>query len=517
MSAPTFTKHIVGHAIAAWGHNKPLITMAILIAEMRKDVAFTILTNVFVYPQIMGELAKLPQERLKAIEKQVNVLQVVPPNPNPFYPAVEVGTEFQKLFKQNGIVTCLASGKTIDSAYFPPPCVAIIDPFAGYTLEGIRAVATPEQVPIISWITGSAGPLLMMWGPERYGGKGDFVSVMEAEMKKGKTEIEAFESEGAFGTTKKVVNIPGYPPFYDYERFPQAVDEMNKQSHVMFITQGYKFNSQAQGIISISSSVLEKEAVEAAREYVTSSGKEFFAIGPMSVIRAPQKAGNDVTNQVLSFLENMKAEFGEKSVLYLSFGTFWWPADATVFSTIVDELISSKTPFILAHPSPVQQPDEKLLEKIRACPTAMDVMWAPQEQILSHPATGWFLTHGGWNSIQESFTYKVPLIMWPTGADQPLNAMMLALKFEAAFELINVRTGKDGQQKPYRLKDQPTPQFTAEAAREEFKGILKDIKGEKGAGVRNNFEELSDKVGKVWDADGEAKRELEAFLNKYVH
>lgn len=35
--------------------------------------------------------------------------------------------------------------------------------------------------------------------------------------------------------------------------------------------------------------------------------------------------------------------------------------------------------------------------------------WAPQDAILTHPATGWFLSHGGWNSLQESFAARVPL------------------------------------------------------------------------------------------------------------
>ena len=84
----TFRKHIFGHAVGAWGmyhlelpllalltrsvgHNKPLITLAILIAELRSDVAFTILTNSAMYPKIMGELGKLPRERLKPIEMQI--------------------------------------------------------------------------------------------------------------------------------------------------------------------------------------------------------------------------------------------------------------------------------------------------------------------------------------------------------------------------------------------------------------------------------------------------------------
>ncbi|KAG7090354.1 hypothetical protein E1B28_009474 [Marasmius oreades] len=64
-------KHVFGHAIIAWRHNKPLIALAILIAESRKDVVFTILTNTYIYPKILGELEKLSPERFKAIENQI--------------------------------------------------------------------------------------------------------------------------------------------------------------------------------------------------------------------------------------------------------------------------------------------------------------------------------------------------------------------------------------------------------------------------------------------------------------
>ncbi|KAL0577554.1 hypothetical protein V5O48_004452, partial [Marasmius crinis-equi] len=370
-SSLTFRKHIFCHAVTAWGHNKPLITLAILIAELRKDVAITILTDAVIYPRMVGELAKLSPERLKPIERQINVLQVVPLRSNPLQPALEVVPEFEKLFKQAGTITCLATGKTVDAAYFPSPSLAIVDPFAECVLEGIRSMATPEQVPVISWVTGSAGPLLLLWGPERYGGRGDFVARIEAEVKKGKTETEAFEI--VCGASEQVTQIPGYPAFYDYERFPQEVPPLNEGAHQTFMQIGYKSIAKSEGVISIASSVLEEEAIKACREFYSSLGKTFFPIGPMSVIPTPSKSGNDaVTNQVVSFLDDMKNQFGDKSVLYVSFGTFWWPAEPTVFYAILDHLIASKKPFILAHPSPIVQPDEQVLEKIRACPTAMD-------------------------------------------------------------------------------------------------------------------------------------------------
>jgi len=51
--------------------------------------------------------------------------------------------------------------------------------------------------------------------------------------------------------------------------------------------------------------------------------------------------------------------------------------------------------------------------------------WAPQLQILDHPATGGIVTHCGWNSILESLNAGLPMIAWPMFAEQFYNEKLL--------------------------------------------------------------------------------------------
>lgn len=63
--------------------------------------------------------------------------------------------------------------------------------------------------------------------------------------------------------------------------------------------------------------------------------------------------------------------------------------------------------------------------------------WCAQEELLTHPAVGVFLTHSGWNSTVESLCGGVPMICWPFFAEQQTNCKYACTDWGVGMEIDN--------------------------------------------------------------------------------
>ncbi|KAL8104094.1 UDP-glycosyltransferase 89B2-like [Apium graveolens] len=74
--------------------------------------------------------------------------------------------------------------------------------------------------------------------------------------------------------------------------------------------------------------------------------------------------------------------------------------------------------------------------------------WAPQLLILSHPSTGGFLSHCGWNSTVEAIGCGVPFLAWPIRGDQFHNAKLIVSHLK-----VGCKVSSGGSSHPLKQED----------------------------------------------------------------
>jgi len=121
--------------------------------------------------------------------------------------------------------------------------------------------------------------------------------------------------------------------------------------------------------------------------------------------------------------------------------------------------------------------------------------WAPQLEILGHPATGGFLSHCGWNSCMESISMGVPILAWPMHSDQPLNAVLITQVLKIG--LI--------------VKDWMSPDDVVKSSA--IEGAVKALMAsEEGEEARKRAAELGAAVRGSMDEGGVSRAELDSFI-----
>ncbi|KAJ7913727.1 hypothetical protein B0H13DRAFT_1612277, partial [Mycena leptocephala] len=300
--------------------------------------------------------------------------------------------------------------------------------------------------------------------------------------------------EASNGTDKlsgRVLTFPGAPDMYDHERHAYAAGP----PLAGILTQGQKLAGAVDGFIVTTSVCLEPVGMPFCREFYDKQGKELFAVG----IQAHELCWTDSAavvpsdERARSFLDRAVREYGLKSVLYISFGSFFFPvATPQLVEALLDTLltIESPFPFIFSLGGQMASLPADLIQRVNNSGKGLICdFWVEQRALLQYGAVGWFLTHGGFNSISESLTQGIPLIIWPVGAEQPINAAFLSAEpSPVAIELFQVRTGP---QLGPSLHTNAEITGTVPAASEEFKATFAAARGERGAILRANAEKMA--------------------------
>ncbi|KAL9231534.1 hypothetical protein vseg_006754 [Gypsophila vaccaria] len=119
--------------------------------------------------------------------------------------------------------------------------------------------------------------------------------------------------------------------------------------------------------------------------------------------------------------------------------------------------------------------------------------WAPQVSILRHRAVGTFLTHCGWNSIQEGLMSGVGMLAWPMGADQFTNATLLVDELKVG---VRVCEGSSTV---------PDPSDLAQILAESINGDILD---------RKKIKKLHTSCLEAVKEDGSSTKELAIFVKR---
>ncbi|XP_015692466.1 UDP-glycosyltransferase 88A1-like [Oryza brachyantha] len=210
----------------------------------------------------------------------------------------------------------------------------------------------------------------------------------------------------------------------------------------------WKRNTETMGVLVNSFESLESRAAQALRDPLCVPGKvlpPIYCVGPLVGEGAKEGAER---HECLAWLDAQP----EQSVVFLCFGskgTF----SAEQLKEIAVGLENSGQRFmwvVRAPPSTTEglkkyfeqrpEPDlnalfpEGFMERTKDSGFIV-TSWAPQVDVLHHPATGAFVTHCGWNSALEGITAGVPMLCWPQYAEQKMNKVFMTAEMGVAVEL----------------------------------------------------------------------------------
>ncbi|CAA2974408.1 7-deoxyloganetic acid glucosyltransferase-like isoform X1 [Olea europaea var. sylvestris] len=232
-----------------------------------------------------------------------------------------------------------------------------------------------------------------------------------------------------------VTSVPGMEGFLRRRDLPWfcRVSDVNDAGFQAIKTETRK-STQARALILNTFEDLEGPILDEIRKHIPN----LYSVGPLHThlrARLAEKT-SDITRASGSFWEEDKScltwldSQPAKSVIYVSFGSvtiltrselleFWYG------------LVNSGQRFLwVMRPDSIigNNEESKIPVELEEGTKARGYMvgWAPQDDVLAHPAVCAFFTHCGWNSTLESVAGGMPMLCWPYFADQTINSRFVS-------------------------------------------------------------------------------------------
>ncbi|RPD68621.1 UDP-Glycosyltransferase/glycogen phosphorylase [Lentinus tigrinus ALCF2SS1-7] len=488
-------KHVVLFPVHFWGHTRTMCTLAARLVQLRQ-VTVTFFTVPSFYNHVRAEIDRefLPDEELPAHRLRVIAVEQSKEMHDTSGAEASFKIAWGKVMEGQSLV-CAHAGTQFEP-YPVLPNVAILDIFVCDAFDVVQK-------------SNGGRTKVYLWYPAAVVGLGRVIRAMTSRGQGDDVQIETIE-EMMTSYKGALIRDPFNPPMYDYEYNPQVFPSPpgfveNVMSRIP------EMMDKAEGVVTFDAADYAPHATKQLRSYFAETGRKVYYAGPLIPRREEDTSKDPRSEEIAKFLDDKLASHGKGSVIYISFGSMFWPMDNAKLWAVIDVLMERNIPFVMSCVAAwSSKPPEEMQEQIARYSHGIMADWVPQHALLNHPATGWYISHGGHNSTLETILAGVPTIVWPIIADQPPNAIHLSETLDVAFELIEVRHG-EGAGKIYR--NGRVPVATVDAVKAEMRDILERAYGEEGARKRVKIMSLRETLQSAWSEDGIAKREVEALLD----
>lgn len=324
------------------------------------------------------------------------------------------------------------------------------------------------------------------------------------------TQVLDKEINGEYVERNEPLQIPGCRPVRP-EDVVDPMEDRSDQGYREWMNQGIEYGEYSDGILINTWEDAESVTLKALRENERLRAVvkvPIYPIGPLRRQVDDDEVTGNTQDEVLQWLDKQPLQ----SVLYVSFGS-GGTLSARQITELACGLELSHQRFVwVVQPPSEAASDASFFTTGQGGDGILDYLpegfitrvqnlgfivplWTKQVEILSHPSTGGFLTHCGWNSVLESVTSGVPMIAWPLYAEQRMNATMLAEELGVA-----VRPGV-----------LPTKKVVG---REEIEEMVKRLmQSEEGKAMRERVKKLKKSAENCLRHGGSSYNSMCEFLN----